>query len=163
MLGDFMWQKVKIYGVNIAIPLAVGGLAAFLTRNSMDIYEKINQPFLAPPAWLFPVVWTVLYILMGVSAAMVYGNAGASADDKKRALRLYGINLVVNFLWSIIFFNLGAFFAAFLWLMLLIFVIMRMAVAFYKIKPIAAYLQIPYVIWCCFATYLTASIWLMNS
>ena len=163
MLGDFMWQKVKIYGVSIAIPLAVGGLAAFLTRNSMDIYEKINQPFLAPPSWVFPVVWTVLYVLMGVSAAMIYDDEKASVDDKKHALRLYGINLAVNFLWSIIFFNLGAFLAAFLWLMLLIFVIMRMTTAFYKIKPIAAYLQIPYVIWCCFAPYLTASIWLMNS
>jgi tryptophan-rich sensory protein len=163
MLGDFMWQKVKIYGVSIAIPLAVGGLAAFLTRNSMDIYEKINQPFLAPPSWVFPVVWTVLYVLMGVSAAMIYDDEKASVDDKKHALRLYGINLAVNFLWSIIFFNLGAFLAAFLWLMLLIFVIMRMTAAFYKIKPIAAYLQVPYVVWCCFATYLTASIWLMNS
>ena len=158
-----MWQKVKIYGISIAIPLAVGGLAAFLTRNSIGIYEEIYQPFLAPPSWVFPVVWTVLYVLMGVSAAMIYGDAMASTDDKKHALRLYGINLVVNFLWSIIFFNLGAFFAAFLWLMLLIFVIMRMTVSFYKIKPIAAYLEIPYVIWCCFATYLTASIWLMNS
>ena len=158
-----MWQKVKIYGVSIEIPLAVGGLSAFLTRNSMDIYEKINQPFLAPPSWVFPVVWTVLYVLMGVSAAMIYDDEKASVDDKKHALRLYGINLAVNFLWSIIFFNLGAFLAAFLWLMLLIFVIMRMTTAFYKIKPIAAYLQIPYVIWCCFATYLTASIWLMNS
>ena len=158
-----MWQKVKIYGISIAIPLAVGGLAAFLTRNSIGIYEEIYQPFLAPPSWVFPVVWTVLYVLMGVSSAMIYGDTMASTDDKKHALRLYGINLVVNFLWSIIFFNLGAFFAAFLWLMLLIFVIMRMTVSFYKIKPIAAYLEVPYVIWCCFATYLTASIWLMNS
>lgn len=156
-----MWQKIKIYGVGIAIPLAVGGLAAFLTRDSMDIYEKINQPFLAPPGWLFPIAWTILYVLMGVSSAMVY-KSNAPMDDKKKAFRLYGINLVVNFFWSIIFFKLGAFFGAFLWLMLLIFVITRMMSAFYKIKPLAAYLQVPYIIWCCFASYLNASIWLMN-
>ena len=156
-----MWQKIKIYGIGITIPLAVGGLAAFLTRGSMDIYDKINQPFLAPPSWVFPVAWTVLYILMGIGSAMVY-KSDASADDKKQALRLYGINLIVNFFWSIIFFNLGAFLGAFLWLMLLIFIITKMISAFYKIKPVAAYLQIPYVIWCCFASYLNASIWLMN-
>ena len=157
-----MWQKIKIYGIGITIPLAVGGLAAFLTRGSMDIYDKINQPFLAPPSWVFPVAWTVLYILMGISSAMVYQNASAAKEDKKQALRLYGINLIVNFFWSIIFFNLGAFLGAFLWLMLLIFIIVKMISAFYKIKPAAAYLQSPYVIWCCFAAYLNASIWLMN-
>lgn len=157
-----MWQKIKVYGIAIAIPLAVGGLSALLTRNSMDIYDRINQPFLAPPSWVFPVVWSVLFILMGVSSAMIYESNAASTDDKRRALILYGINLVVNFFWSIIFFNLGAFFAAFLWLMLLIFVVVRMMSAFYKIRPLATYLQVPYVIWCCFATYLTASIWLMN-
>jgi tryptophan-rich sensory protein len=157
-----MWQKIKTYGISIAIPLAVGGLAAFLTRNSMNIYEEINQPFLAPPSWVFPVAWTILYVLMGISSGMIYENKDAPGEDKKRALLLYGINLAVNFLWSIIFFNLGAFFVAFLWLMLLIFIITRMISAFYKIKPLAAYLQVPYVLWCCFATYLTASIWLMN-
>ena len=157
-----MWQKIKVYGIGIAIPLAIGGLAAFITRNSMDIYDKINQPFLAPPSWVFPVAWTVLYILMGISSAMVYQNGTSTKEDKKQALRLYGVNLIVNFFWSIIFFNLGAFLGAFLWLMLLIFIIVKMISAFYKIKPAAAYLQIPYVIWCCFAAYLNASIWLMN-
>ena len=132
-----MWQKIKVYGIGIAIPLAVGGLTALLTRNSMDIYDKINQPFLAPPSWVFPVAWTILYILMGIGSAMVYEN-NANADDKKRALTLYGINLIVNFFWSIIFFNLGAFLGAFLWLMLLIFIIVKMISAFYKIKPVAA-------------------------
>ena len=156
-----MWQKIKVYGIGIIIPLAIGGLSAFITRDSMDIYDKINQPFLAPPSWVFPVAWTVLFILMGISSVMIY-RADAPAEDKKSALRLYGINLVVNFFWSIIFFNLGAFFVAFLWLMLLIFIIVKMMSAFYKIKPAAAYLQIPYVVWCCFASYLTASIRLMS-
>ena len=157
-----MWQKIKVYGTAIALPLAVGGLSALLTRNSMDIYDKINQPFLAPPSWLFPVVWTVLYILMGVSTGMIYESKQGEKADKKRAFLLYGINLFVNFLWSIIFFNLGSFLGAFLWLMLLIFILVKMVTAFNKIKPLAAYLQVPYIVWCCFASYLTASIWLMN-
>ncbi len=158
-----MWQKIKIYGISIAIPLAVGGLSALITSGSMDIYDRINQPFLAPPSWLFPVAWTVLYILMGISSGMIYEMKGAADEDRKRAFLFYVISLIVNFFWSIIFFNLGAFFGAFIWLLLLIFVIMKMMSAFYKIKPLAAYLQIPYIAWCCFATYLTASIWLMNS
>lgn len=157
-----MWQKIKTYGISIAIPLAVGGLSALITCNSMDIYDQINQPFLAPPSWLFPVVWTILFILMGVSVGLIYEAKNAKPEDKKKAFILYGVNLVLNFLWSIIFFNFGSFFIAFLLLMLLIFVILRMITAFNKISPTAAYLQVPYIIWCCFASYLTASIWLMN-
>ena len=157
-----MWQKIKTYGISIAIPLAVGGLSALITRNSMDIYDQINQPFLAPPSWLFPVVWTILFILMGVSVGLIYEAKNAKPEDKKKAFILYGANLILNFLWSIIFFNFGSFFIAFLLLMLLIFVILRMITAFNKISPAAAYLQVPYIIWCCFASYLTASIWLMN-
>ena len=157
-----MWQKIKVYGTAIAIPLAVGGLSALITKDSMDMFDKINQPFLSPPSWLFPVVWTVLYILMGVSIGMIYESNSGTKEDKKKAFVLYGLNLTVNFFWSIIFFNFQAFLIAFLWLILLIFIIMKMITAFNKIKPAAAYLQIPYIVWCCFASYLTASIWLMN-
>lgn len=157
-----MWQKIKVYGTAIAIPLAVGGLSALITKDSMDMFDKINQPFLSPPSWLFPVVWTVLYILMGVSIGMIYESNNGTKEDKKKAFVLYGLNLMVNFFWSIIFFNFQAFLIAFLWLILLIFIIMKMITAFNKIKPAAAYLQIPYIVWCCFASYLTASIWLMN-
>ena len=157
-----MWQKIKVYSISIAIPLAVGGLSALITSGSMDIYEEINRPFLAPPSWLFPVVWTILYILMGISSGMIYEVKDADPDERRKAFWLYGINLAVNFAWSIIFFNLQAFFGAFIWLLLLIFIIVKMMTSFLKIKPLAAYLQIPYVVWCCFATYLTASIWLMN-
>ena len=157
-----MWQKIKVYGTAIAIPLAVGGLSALITKDSMDMFDKINQPFLSPPSWLFPVVWTVLYILMGVSIGMIYESNSGTKEDKKKAFVLYGLNLTVNFFWSIIFFNFQAFLIAFLWLILLIFIIVKMITAFNKIKPAAAYLQIPYIVWCCFASYLTASIWLMN-
>ena len=157
-----MWQKIKTYGISIAIPLAVGGLSALITRNSMDIYDKINQPFLAPPSWLFPIAWTILYVLMGISTGMIYEDRTANKEDKKKAFMFYGFNLFLNFFWSIIFFNFGAFLIAFLWLMLLIFVIVKMITAFSKVNSAAAYLQVPYILWCCFASYLTASIWLMN-
>ena len=156
-----MWQKVKIYGVNIAIPLAVGGLSAFLTRNSMDIYEKINQPFLAPPAWLFPVVWTVLYGLMGISAAQI-----ASFPDGKqrsRALNIFVIQLAVNFFWSLIFFNAQAYESAFLWLVLLWILVFAMILFFYKLDRLAAVLQIPYFLWVSFAGYLSYMVWQLNS
>ena len=133
-----MWQKIKVYGIGIAIPLAVGGLSALLTRNSMEIYSEINLPFLAPPSWLFPVVWAVLYVLMGISSAIIYKQKDADPEEVRRALWLYGINLAVNFAWSIIFFNLQAFFGAFVWLLLLIFIIIKMISSFYRIKPLAA-------------------------
>lgn len=157
-----MWQKIKTYGISIIIPLALGGLSAFLTRNSMDIYSEINRPLLSPPSWLFPVAWSILYVLMGISAAMIYEKKNANMTDRKTAFLLYGINLAVNFFWSIIFFNLQAFLGAFIWLLLLLFVILKMTTAFYNIDRKAAYLQIPYILWCCFATYLSASIWLIN-
>ena len=121
-----MWQKIKVYGTAIAIPLAVGGLSALITKDSMDMFDKINQPFLSPPSWLFPVVWTVLYILMGISIGMIYESNNGTKEDKKKAFVLYGLNLMVNFFWSIIFFNFQAFLIAFLWLILLIFIIMKM-------------------------------------
>ena len=97
-----MWQKIKTYGIAIAIPLAIGGLSALLTAGSMDIYDRINQPFLAPPSWAFPVAWTILYILMGVSSGIIWEMKDAPEEDRRRAFIFYGLSLVVNFFWSII-------------------------------------------------------------
>ena len=144
---------------SLLIPLAVGGLSAFLTRNSMDVYSNINQPPLAPPSILFPIVWTILFALMGVSSYLVYVS---NAKNKREALALYGVQLVVNFIWPLIFFNMQAYFAAFLWLILLWVLVAVMILLFYKAKPLAAYLQIPYIIWLTFAAYLNLSIALLN-
>lgn len=157
-----MWKKIKPYVISILIALAVGGLAAWLTRDSMDIYGQINQPALAPPAWLFPVVWTILYVLMGISAAMIYTNKTASADEKKIALKIYGFQLIVNFFWTLIFFSLRNWLFAFVWLVLLWVLIIIMIVRFYRIKPIAGLLQIPYLLWVTFAGYLNFMIYLLN-
>ncbi|MBR4973645.1 MAG: tryptophan-rich sensory protein, partial [Clostridia bacterium] len=101
-----MKEKVKSYVVSILIALTAGGLSAILTMGNMDIYNTLKTPPLSPPSILFPIVWTVLYIVMGVSAAMIYNTAKASHIDKSSALFTYAISLIFNFLWSIIFFNM---------------------------------------------------------
>ena len=157
-----MWKKIKPYVISIVIALGVGGLAAFLTRNSMDIYKEIVLPPLAPPSILFPIVWSVLYTLMGISAAMIYGRKKSEPTAVQDALSVYGINLVVNFMWSIIFFNFRRFLFAFFWLVFLFAIIIKMIIDFKKIRPAAAYLQIPYAIWVAFAGYLNFAIWWIN-
>ncbi len=154
-----IWKNYKAYIISILIALAVGGLSAFLTRGNMNIYDEINIPPLAPPMWLFPVVWCILYILMGISAALVF----KSIDSRKgSALRIYALQLIVNFFWSLIFFNMRAFGFAVIWLILLITLVVIMIAMFAKINKKAAWLQIPYIIWLLFALYLTLGIFILN-
>ena len=157
-----MWKKIKPYVISIAIALAVGGLSALLTKNNMEVYDTINRPALAPPMWLFPVVWSILFILMGISSALVWVNRDENREDAFSALRVYGLQLVVNFFWTIIFFNMQAYLFAFIWLILLWVLIIIMIIQFRKISPLAAYLQIPYLLWVTFAGYLTLMIYLLN-
>lgn len=155
-------ENILVYAISIGIALLVGGLSALVTGGSMGLYEDIITPPLVPPSWLFPIVWTILFILMGISAAMIYNDRKASMAQKKSALYTYALSLIVNFFWSIIFFNLRAFFFAFIWLVLLLYLIINTILKYYKIKPLAAYLQIPYAIWVSFAGYLTLAIWILN-
>ncbi len=161
-----MWKKIKPYVlpflIAIAIPLAIGTFSALLTKDNMNIYGEISVPPLSPPAWLFPVVWSVLYILMGVSSALVFINRGTAPHDARRGLTYYAMSLISNFGWSIIFFNLRTFFFAFVWLLLLLYLIIRTIICYLKVKPLAAYLQIPYAVWVAFAGYLNAGICLLN-
>ena len=155
-----MWQKIKPYVISIAIALAVGGLSAVFTSGNMNMYDTLNRPPLSPPMWLFPVVWSVLFILMGVSSAMVYVKKDET--DVSGALKIYALQLIVNFFWSIIFFNMRAYLFAVVWLALLWILILIMIISFRKIKPLAGYLQIPYLVWVSFALYLTIMIYLLN-
>lgn len=157
-----MKQNIKSYIISILIPLAVGGLSALITSGSMDIYGRINTPALAPPPILFPIVWTALFILMGISSAMVYNTESAPLPQRKSALYTYALSLFFNFFWSIIFFNAQAYLFAFIWLLALLFLIVRTIMKYIKINPTAAYLQIPYLLWVTFAGYLNFSIWLLN-
>lgn len=161
-MGDKMFEKIKTYAISILIALAVGGLSAFFTRNGMNLYRDIITPPLSPPSILFPIVWTVLFILMGISAAMIYLDKNASGAQKSSALATYILSLIVNFFWSLIFFNLRAFLFAFLWLLLLLYLVIRTIMKYYKINRVAAYLQIPYALWVTFAGYLTFAIWYLN-
>ena len=152
-------KTIKTYAMGVVIALAVGGISALLTSGNMMLYQEINQPPLAPPGFLFPIVWTILFILMGISSAMVYITA---PDKSQKALTVYALQLVVNFAWSLIFFNLRAFFFAFIWILLLLALIVWMIYEFWKINKVAAYLQIPYLLWTTFATYLNLGVYLLN-
>lgn len=154
-------KALKPYIISILISLGVGGLSAFLTRNNMNIYSEVTMPPPELPSILFPIVWTVLYILMGIGAAMVY-TAPQVPSKKKAALTVYGISLGVNFLWNIVFFNLRAFMVAFIILLLLLALIVKTIFSYLKIYPPAAYLQIPYALWVIFAGYLNFGIWWLN-
>ena len=154
--------RVGVYVISIAIALGVGGLSALLTVGNMDIYTELRQPPLAPPAILFPIVWTVLYVLMGVSAAMIYTEDRVEKAEKAEALMPYGASLFVNFFWSILFFNFRAFLPAFVWLVLLEFLIVMTILSYRKLNTGAAYLQIPYALWVAFAGYLNIAIWVLN-
>lgn len=157
-----MFKKYKPYIISILIALAVGGLSALATSGSMDIYNEINKPPLSPPSVLFPIVWSVLFILMGISSAGVYTELKKQESFSSVPLTVYTANLGINFLWSIIFFNLRAFFFAFVWLILLLAVILTMIIEFYKVRPWTAYLQIPYFLWGLFALYLNIAIYILN-
>lgn len=152
------WKKLAFC---IALPLAVGGLAAFLTRGSMGIFETLNRPPLSPPGWVFPVVWTILYGMMGTASYLVL-TSGRSEEQLREALAVYGIQLAVNFFWSIILFQQSLYLAAFFWLLLLLFLVVLMTVLFYAVSRRAAYLLVPYGAWIVFAGYLNLSVWLLN-
>ena len=145
----------------LAIPLVVGGAAGLLTMNSMETFAALNQPPLSPPGWLFPVVWTVLYILMGIASYLV-SVADAPQEEKQRALWTYGIQLAFNFLWPIIFFNLKWYLFAFVWLVMLWILVLITALQFGRIRKVAGNLMIPYLLWVTFAGYLNLGIYLLN-
>lgn len=154
-------KKRLPYVISAAIALAVGGLSALLSMNGMEIYAaNLVKPLLSPPGWLFPVVWTILYILMGISAARIWQFPESA--QRSRSLNLYVAQLVVNFFWSLIFFNAQAYGFAVIWLLLLWGLVLWMILEFRKIDPVAAWLQIPYLIWLTFAAYLNIGVWILN-
>lgn len=157
-----MWKKIKPYVISLIISLSVGGLSAILTKDSMELYKNIRQPALAPPGVVFPIVWTILFILMGISSAIIYIHKQKNPQAASAGLRIYVIQLIVNFFWSIIFFNFRAYLFSFIWLLILIGLIISMIYQFKKISNLAAYLQIPYLIWVLFAGYLNIMIYFLN-
>ena len=145
----------------IAIPLLVGVVSALLSGGGMEVFASVNKPPLAPPAWLFPVAWTILYTLMGISSYLVL-TSEASAEAIQEAMNIYTLQLLVNFLWPTFFFNFKWYLFAFFWLVLLWLLVLLMIWKFKDISKLAALLNIPYLIWLTFAGYLNFSIWLLN-
>ena len=154
-------KKWKRIGFWVLISEAVGLFSGLLTRNGAEIYGQMaNKPPLSPPGWLFPVVWTVLYALMGIGAGLVSLKGREGSSD--RALNFMVMQLAVNFFWPLLFFNAEAYGFALLWLVLLLLLVVGMTIEFRKISPFAALLQIPYILWLLFAAYLNAGVWLLN-
>ena len=156
-----MSENRKLLIKSIALPLLVGAVAGLLTRNAMQDFDVLIKPPLSPPGWLFPVVWTILYTLMGISAYIIK-TADADAEAKSDALMIYNYQLIVNFLWSIFFFNFKWYLFSFFWILLLWVLIILMIRQFDKISQTAAYLNIPYLLWVTFAAYLNFGIWWLN-
>lgn len=139
----------------------IGGLSGWLTRDGSRAFnETVIQPPLSPPAFLFPIVWGILYALMGISAARV--SQTVSSPERSKGLNLFIVQLVLNFFWSLIFFNAEAYGFAFLWLLLLWAVVLIMILQFRRVDELAAKLQIPYLIWLTFAAYLNLGVWYLN-
>lgn len=154
-------KKRKPYLIWIGITEAVGALSSWLSRDGNKLYaQTAAKPKFSPPGIVFPIVWGILYALMGFSAARIWRSAPSSL--RSRGLNLYVAQLVVNFFWSLLFFNAQAYGLAFLWLALLWMLVLAMILTFRKTDPLAGYLQIPYLLWITFAAYLNWGTWILN-
>ena len=153
--------------VAILIPLLVGGVSAFITKDPMMVFYTIKKPPLAPPGIAFPIAWSILYVLMGISSYLINELDVDKLSGKKVALRkntliIYVVQLVFNFFWSIIFFKISMYKFAFVWLVILwimVFIFIKNAM---KLNKTAAYLMIPYLLWMTFAGYLNIMISIFN-
>lgn len=154
-----MQRKRKIYAFFILTALLTGILSSVFSGGMREMYGMLQKPPLSPPSWIFPAVWSVLYVFMGISAANIYIIGGKRAE---KALTVYFVQLFLNFFWSILFFGFGAYFLAFLWLCLLFAAVWYMIYLFYKINPRAAFLQVPYLLWLAFAGYLNFMFFILN-
>ena len=155
--------KTNIVALIFSILLAqgVGFLSGFLSMTSSSTYENFNKPSFSPPGWVFPIVWTILFFLMAVAAYRIWMK-GKSGEDVTKALLLYGTQLFLNFLWSIIFFRFRLYAIAFLELLILLVFILLTTFEFFDIDKTAAYLMIPYIAWVSFAGVLNYTIWMLN-
>lgn len=149
----------KQLAISLAISLGMGFLSGLVSMMGMENFENANKPPLTPPNYLFPIVWTILFILMGISAYIVFKSDELA---KSNALIVYGIQLLVNFFWPIFFFNMSAYLFSFIWIIVLWLLIILMIKMFYPISKTAALLQIPYLLWVTFAAYLNFGVYLLN-
>lgn len=149
----------KILTVCLVIPLLVGIISGILFFSSMNDFENFKMPPLSPPDFVFPIAWTILYILMGISFYLIFINP---SKTRKEAISLYALQLAFNFLWPLLFFSFKLYLFAFVWLLILLILVIMMYFYFYKVDKKAAYLQIPYILWLIFAGYLNFGIYFLN-
>ena len=155
-------ENWKLYALFLGVTEAVGALSAFLTRRGMDYFmANVTQPPLSPPGWLFPVVWTALYLMMGYASYRILHSGGEKLQIRK-ALALYGAQLAVNFLWPLVFFGLSWYLAAFFVLLLLWLLVALTIGAFARLDDTAADLLLPYILWVTYAAYLNVGAYLLN-
>lgn len=162
--GSLLQKILKCVGF-ISIPLVVGGTSALITGDAMNRFGQLVQPPLSPPAWLFPIAWTILYILMGIASFLIWKTTpktDKAAKIRITALIIYASQLVLNFFWSIFFFNMGLYFFAFVWLMIMWGMILALILLSRKISKTAAICLIPYLLWTTFAAYLNIMIAILN-
>ena len=158
MMKSNVWKPYIFW---VLLSEAVGALAGWITQDGMNLYRSVlTKPPLSPPAFVFPLVWGILFALMGIGTARIYTSPSSAA--RSRGLALFLIQLTVNFFWSVIFFNLQLRGFAFLWLILLWALVLLMILSFARTDRIAAILQIPYLLWITFAAYLNLGVWLLN-
>lgn len=149
--------KFKVFLKSILIPVIIGGIVGLIISGSID-YNSLQKPVLSPPSILFPIVWTILYILMGISYGILKSN---NLTDSKINL-IYYLQLFVNAMWSIIFFTLKFRLFAFIWIIILDILVIIMIIKFYNKNKLSGLLQRPYLLWILFASYLNLSIYLLN-
>lgn len=152
-------RKYKSYIISFVITFAAAIIGGIVTYTGMDSFSRLIQPPLSPPAFLFPIVWTILYALMAFGAARVYNKTGTVNTP---ALYVFAIQLVFNVGWSLIFFGLELYLLAFVWLLVLWGLVLAMIILFYRIDKLSGVLQIPYLLWLTFAAYLNLAIYLIN-
>lgn len=152
-------MKIKTLAISLFASLGIGAMSALFTLNSTKIYEHLNKPALAPPANIFPIIWTILFILMGISSYLIYIS---NNPTKNHALKIYILQLIINFIWPLLFFNCQLYLISFIWIILLWLIILAMIISFYKINYLASILQIPYFLWVTFASYLNIMVYLLN-
>lgn len=155
-------KKIYVYVIAILVTLGVGALSGYLTMGAMEEFMKLNQPPLSPPPLVFPIVWSILYVLMAISISMVLTNENASKDTKFLALAFYGLNLAFNFLWPVWFFVFGLFWFSVLWLIILTVIVLVLMLISSSVSKVSAYLLLPYVLWLVFALYLNIGVAVLN-
>ena len=154
-------KHFKLYIIGVLIVEAIGAISSWLTKAGVDRYIKtVIKPPLTPPSFIFPIVWGILFALMGIGVARIWLKP--KSDDRTQSLFIFGLQLAVNVIWTLVFFNLQTFGIAFIIILLLLALILLMILSFSKLDKLAAKLQIPYFLWVLFAAYLNISIFLLN-